>query len=524
MTANSATPPAARPATQGTEFFGHPKALVICFFTEMWERFSYYGMRALLIFYLTQHFLFSDATAAGIFGAYISLVYITPVLGGIIADRYLGASKAVVLGALLLVAGHLGMALEGTQAVERMGVDGIEIVRNDFYLQTFYFSLALIIVGVGFLKGNISTLVGSLYQREDPRRDGAYTLFYMGINLGSFLGAIICGFLLQYKGFSWGFGAAGVGMLLGLLVFLRGKHLFGDAGEPKQPQQLAAPIVMGIKQEWAIYLGSLVAVFVCWQLMQTPAVVGGILGAALLSAVGLVVFYALTKCEPIDRDRMLVCLFLMSYQVIFWSLFEQTASSLSLMTDRNVDRVVMGFEIPAAAFQSINAFFIITLAPLFNFLWLALARRGWEPSTPTKFALSLVQLGLGFLLLVYGAGLASDPTQVAVIWIVLLYLLHTTGELCISPVGLSMTSRLSVPSVVGMMMGCWFLASAAGNYVSGTIAAMTGSATIGGEIVDPAAALQNYMDVYQSAGLYSIAAGLLTLALVPIIKHYMHSS
>jgi POT family proton-dependent oligopeptide transporter len=194
------------------------------------------------------------------------------------------------------------------------------------------------------------------------------------------------------------------------------------------------------------------------------------------------------------------------------------------MTDRNVDRVVMGFEIPAAAFQSINAFFIITLAPLFNFLWLALARRGWEPSTPTKFALSLVQLGLGFLLLVYGAGLASDPTQVAVIWIVLLYLLHTTGELCISPVGLSMTSRLSVPSVVGMMMGCWFLASAAGNYVSGTIAAMTGSATIGGEIVDPAAALQNYMDVYQSAGLYSIAAGLLALALVPIIKHYMHSS
>jgi dipeptide/tripeptide permease len=192
----------------------------------------------------------------------------------------------------------------------------------------------------------------------------------MGINLGSFLGAIICGFLLQYKGFSWGFGAAGVGMLLGLLVFLRGKHLFGDAGEPKQPQQLAAPIVMGIKQEWAIYLGSLVAVFVCWQLMQTPAVVGGLLGAALLSAVGLVVFYALTKCEPIDRDRMLVCLFLMSYQVIFWSLFEQTASSLSLMTDRNVDRVVMGFEIPAAAFQSINAFFIITLAPLFNFLWL----------------------------------------------------------------------------------------------------------------------------------------------------------
>jgi POT family proton-dependent oligopeptide transporter len=194
------------------------------------------------------------------------------------------------------------------------------------------------------------------------------------------------------------------------------------------------------------------------------------------------------------------------------------------MTDRNVDRVLFGFEIPAAAFQSINAFFIITLAPLFNFLWISLARRGWEPSTPAKFALSLIQLGLGFLLLVYGASLATDPTQVAVIWIVLLYLLHTTGELCISPVGLSMTSRLSVPGVVGMMMGCWFLASAAGNYVSGTIAAMTGSDTVGGEIVDPAAALQTYMDVYQTAGLYSIAAGLLALLIVPIIKHYMHAA
>ncbi|MDA0804207.1 MAG: peptide MFS transporter [Proteobacteria bacterium] len=508
----------------GTQFFGHPKALVICFLTEMWERFSYYGMRALLIFYLTQHFLFSDQVAAGIFGTYISLVYITPVLGGIIADRYLGASKAVVLGALLLVAGHLGMALEGTQAIERLGANGTEVIRDPFYLQVFYFSLGLIIVGVGFLKGNISTLVGSLYEREDPRRDGAYTLFYMGINLGSFLGAIICGFLLQYKGFSWGFGAAGVGMLAGLLVFLKGKHLFDDAGLPKEPEAVTRKSIAGLSREWVIYAASFFAVIVCWQLMQSPEIVGGLLGISLLLAVGAVVFYSLTKCEPIDRDRMLVCLFLMSYQVIFWSLFEQTASSLSLMTDRNVDRVLFGFEIPAAAFQSINAFFIITLAPLFNFLWISLARRGWEPSTPAKFALSLIQLGLGFLLLVYGASLATDPTQVAVIWIVLLYLLHTTGELCISPVGLSMTSRLSVPGVVGMMMGCWFLASAAGNYVSGTIAAMTGSDTVGGEIVDPAAALQTYMDVYQTAGLYSIAAGLLALLIVPIIKHYMHAA
>lgn len=510
--------------TSGTadEFLGHPRGLITCFLTEMWERFSYYGMRALLIFYLTQHFLFSDESAAGIYGAYISLVYITPVIGGIVADRYLGPAKAVVLGAILLVAGHTGMAIEGAQAVEVVVNGAVQVERDPFFLQIFYFSLALIIMGVGFLKANISTLVGSMYERRDPRRDGAFTLFYMGINLGSFLGAIICGFLLEYLGFSWGFGAAGVGMLFGLLVFLRGQHHFGEAARPKVPELLKQPILPGINRELFIYLLTFIGVLVFWQLMQYRTLVGGILGASLVIMVGVVVVYAFARCEPHDRNRMLVCLFLMSYQIIFWSLFEQTGSSLNLMTDRNVDRMILGFEIPAAAFQSVNAFFIITLAPLFNMMWLGLARRGWEPSTPLKFALSLIQLGLGFLFLVYGASIATDATQVALIWLILLYLLHTTGELCISPVGLSMTTKLSVPQVVGMMMGCWFLASAAGNYVSGTIAAMTGSDTIGGEVADPAAALANYMDVYSTAGWYSIAAGAAALLLVPILKHFMH--
>ncbi len=503
-------------------FLGHPRGLVICFLTEMWERFSYYGMRALLIFYLTQHFLFSDEIAAGIYGAYISLVYITPVIGGIVADRYLGPAKAVVLGAILLVAGHMGMAIEGSQAVEVMVQGETFVQRDPFYLQVFYLSLALIIMGVGFLKANISTMVGSLYERTDPRRDGAFTLFYMGINLGSFFGAIVCGFLLQYYGFSFGFGAAGIGMLFGLLVFLRGQHYFGDLAKPKYPELLTQQVLPGINREWLIYGLTLLGVLVCWQLMQYRTVVGGLLGASLVIMTMAVVAYAFMKCEPHDRNRMLVCLVLMSYQIIFWSLFEQTGSSLNLMTDRNVDREIMGLTIPAAAFQSVNAFFIITLAPLFNMMWLYLARRGWEPSTPMKFALSLIQLGLGFLFLVYGASLASEPTQVAVIWIILLYLLHTTGELCISPVGLSMTTKLSVPRVVGMMMGCWFLASAAGNYVSGTIAAMTGSDTVGGEVADPAAALASYMDVYSTAGWYSIGAGVAAILLVPLLKHFMH--
>ena len=504
------------------DFLGHPRGLVICFLTEMWERFSYYGMRALLIFYLTQHFLFSDEIAAGIYGAYISLVYITPVIGGIVADRYLGPAKAVVLGAILLVAGHMGMAIEGSQAVEVMVQGETFVQRDPFYLQVFYLSLALIIMGVGFLKANISTMVGSLYERTDPRRDGAFTLFYMGINLGSFFGAIVCGFLLQYYGFSFGFGAAGIGMLFGLLVFLRGQHYFGDLAKPKYPELLTQQVLPGINREWLIYGLTLLGVLVCWQLMQYRTVVGGLLGASLVIMTMAVVAYAFMKCEPHDRNRMLVCLVPMSYQIIFWSLFEQTGSSLNLMTDRNVDREIMGLTIPAAAFQSVNAFFIITLAPLFNMMWLYLARRGWEPSTPMKFALSLIQLGLGFLFLVYGASLASEPTQVAVIWIILLYLLHTTGELCISPVGLSMTTKLSVPRVVGMMMGCWFLASAAGNYVSGTIAAMTGSDTVGGEVADPAAALASYMDVYSTAGWYSIGAGVAAILLVPLLKHFMH--
>ncbi len=504
------------------DFFGHPRGLIICFLTEMWERFSYYGMRALLIFYLTQHFLFSDQSASSIYAAYISLVYITPVIGGVVADRYLGPVKAVILGAILLVAGHLGMAIEGNQAVE-IAVAGESVVERDpFYLQVFYFSLSLIIMGVGFLKANISTLVGSMYQREDPRRDGAFTLFYMGINAGSFLGAIICGFLLQYKGFSWGFGAAGIGMLFGLLVFIKGHHLFGSAGAPKDPKALKQSVLPGLNREIVIYILAFVGVLVCWQLMQTPPLVGGLVGVTLVVMAFIVVIYAFAKCESMDRNRMLVCLFLMSYQIVFWSLWEQTGSSLNLMADRNVDRIVFGIELPASIFQSVNAFFIITLAPIFNVVWISLSRRGWEPSTPMKFALALIQLGLGFLFLVYGASIATDPTQIALIWLILLYLLHTTAELCLSPVGLSMTTKLSVPGVVGMMMGCWFLAMAGGNYISGTIAAMTGSDTIGGEVVDPAAALATYMEVYFAAGIGSIGVGVLAIFLTPVLTHFMH--
>lgn len=504
------------------QFFGHPRGLVICFFTEMWERFSYYGMRALLILYLTKHFLFSDQSSAAIYASYISLVYIAPVIGGILADRYLGQAKAVTLGAILLVCGHFGMAFEGAQATEAM-VDGVmTVTRDSFYLQIFYLSLALIITGVGFLKPNISTIVGSLYEENDPRRDGGFSIFYMGINLGAFTSALACGYLGETYGWAYGFGLAGFGMLLGLFVFTKYQHWLEGHAAPRNPAVLIEKSPIGISKEWTIYLSSIIGVLVFWWLVQNNQVVGSLLGVTGVVMVSGIMYFSFTQCTPHERDRMIIAMLLISYQVLFWGLFEQTGSSLNLLADRNVDRYIFGWEVPASMFQSVNAFFIVTLAPAFAWLWVWLSKKGWEPSTPMKFALALIQLGIGFLVMVFGAGFATDAGTMALIWLVLLYLLHTTGELCLSPVGLSMVTKLSVPRVVGMMMGVWFLASAAGNFVSGVIAGMTGSETVGGEVVDKAASLARYMDVYQTAGLICIAIGFFAILVVPLMKKGMH--
>lgn len=497
------------------ELLGHPRGLFVCFFTELWERFSYYGMRALLIFYLTQHFLFSDAKAYLIYGAYTALIYVTPVIGGVLADRYLGAKKAVTFGAVLLVLGHSGMALEGPAALQQ----GAEVVRDPYYLQLFYFSLALIISGVGFLKANISTIVGALYEKQDPRRDSGFTIFYMGINLGSFFAALLCGWLGQTFGWAYGFGLAGLGMLFGLLVFLKGSYLLQGKAEPPSPAHLKQPLVIGLSRETVIYIGGALGVFVIWQLLQNQQLVGDVLmgtGALVLLAVLL---YAFTQCEPQDRDRMLVCAVLIVFSVLFWSLFEQAGSSLNIFTDRSVDRTLLGVEVPAAMFQSLNAFFIFTLAPLFSMLWVWLARRGWEPSTPAKFGLGIMQVGLGFLVLVFGARFAGEDGLTGLVWLVLIYLLHTTGELCLSPVGLSMVTKLSLSRIVGMMMGVWFLAFAGANYISGQIAIMTGGGSVAAG--DPQAAAR-VLEVYANVGWLAVGVALALFAITPLLKKGMH--
>ncbi|MDP4872540.1 MAG: peptide MFS transporter [Sphingorhabdus sp.] len=481
-------------------FLGHPKGLFVLFFAEMWERFSYYGMRALLIFYLTKHWLFSDEKSGVIYGAYTALVYITPVLGGYLADRYLGQRKAVTYGAVLLTFGHFLMGFEGSG-----GQDAAS-------LNIFWLALAFIIVGSGFLKANISVIVGQLYPRTDVRRDGAYTIFYMGINLGAALGALLCGYLGETFGWSYGFGAAGVGMLLGLIVFIVFKPLLLGRGEPLNPEALNKT-VLGIKLEWLLYLVGLVAVVVCWWLVQNQAVVGSLLGAAGAILVVYVLWTAVRKLEPHDRDRIFAAMFLIIGSILFWALFEQAGSSLNLFTDRHVDRS----GVPASVFQSLNAIYIVLLAPLFAWLWTTLGRKGLEPSAPAKFGLGIVQLGIGFLVLVAGSAAAGD-SMVPVLFIFLIYLFHTTGELCLSPVGLSAMNRLAPAHLASLIMGTWFFASATGNFAAGLISAATGSEAASGE----GAGREVVMAVYSQIGWIAIGVGIAVVVISPLIKKLMH--
>ncbi len=556
---------ATQPAPQGAlpdgdsagTILGHPKGLFVLFFAEMWERFSYYGMRALLIFYLTKHWLFSDGEAGIIYGAYTALVYITPVVGGYLADRYLGQRKAVVFGAVLLTLGHFFMAFEGDPEVGSV---------DNPVIYVFWLALALIIVGSGFLKANISVIVGQLYPRTDVRRDGAYTIFYMGINLGAAIGSLMCGYIGETYGWGYGFGLAGIGMLLGLVVFIWGKPLLLGRGEPSK--------VLAKSKEWGVYALGILLVLLCWVAIQYQDAVGvflGTFGAALVcyvlgiaifqlpygsysaapkaavasyiavSALLVVSMYFVALGEGYEawrlwaaigaggvlsilviqmigktdhaRDRIVSAMFLIFVSIIFWALFEQAGSSLNLFTDRHVDRG----GVPASVFQSINAIYIILLAPIFATTWTVLGRKGLEPSTPMKFGLGVIQVGLGFLVLVWGAQSVGLNVPTPVIFIFLIYLLHTTGELCLSPVGLSAMNRLAPPQIASLVMGTWFFASATGNFAAGLIAAATGAEGVGEE-----AGKQVVLDVYGTVGWYAIGIGVAVMLVSPLIKKLMH--
>ncbi|MCR9103740.1 MAG: peptide MFS transporter [Gammaproteobacteria bacterium] len=498
--------------------FGHPRGLYICFATELWERFSFYGMKALLLLYLTKYHLFSDTGGLEVLGSYAALVYAMPVLGGMLADRYLGMRKAVIFGGILLTLGHLGMAAEGEQA----RYEGESIVRDDSALQVFYFSLALIVIGVGFLKPNISTIVGRLYSPDDPRRDSGFTIFYMGINLGAFAAMLLCGYLGETWGWRYGFGAAGIGMVLGLVTFIWGqKHLHGIA-EPKDPAVLRERSALGVSREWTIYLGSCLAVVVVWQMLQFHAAVGIALNTMALAVLLWLSWFITARCTPVERSRMIVLMVLTLSTVVFWALFEQAGASMTLFADRVSDRNILGFTLNASQLGFLNPMFIFLFAPLFAWLWTALARRGLEPSTPVKFALGIAQAGLGFGALVVGAAMPDSAGLVAGYWLMLAYLLHTTGELCLSPVGLSAVTKLAVPGVVGVMMGSWFLATAYSEFVAVQLAKLAAVETVDGSVADIGAALASYTQLFNSLMITGVVVGLLLLLLSPRLKKMMH--
>jgi POT family proton-dependent oligopeptide transporter len=551
--------------------------LFILFLTEMWERFSYYGMRGLLIIYLTQHFLFSDEKSALIYGAYTALVYVMTIIGGTLADRYLGQRKAVTFGAVLLVLGHFGMAFEGSGSQQIATINGGEytltldgrggdanqiivqgdktslisfdnetnelviaepdvmglperidrstydtkIIQQDLYKNILFLSLALIIAGVGFLKANISTIVGALYGVGDARRDSGFTLFYMGINLGAFLSSITCGILGIVYGWAWGFGLAGIGMLAGLMVFLWGQKFLGGRADPPDAEKLKKSVLGPINVEWACYLAGLLMIGVSMLLVMNEEIVGGILGPIGILMFLFLVGYAILRLKGTERNRMFAAIYFVLAQIPFWALFEQAGSSLNLFTDRLVDRTLLGWSVPAPVFQSLNAAFIFIFAPIIAWLWIWLAKRKWEPSTPVKFAIGVFGVGLGFLALVAGIQTVGPAAMTPVLFIFLVYWIHTMAELMLSPVGLSAVTKLAPPQVVGMTMGAWFLYSGLSNFLAGVIARSTGSETIGGQLTDVAAAKATYVSVYSTVGMYGIGIAVLMLLVSPVIKNWM---
>jgi proton-dependent oligopeptide transporter, POT family len=450
----------ARPA--GKQWFGHPRGLSTLFFTEMWERFSYYGMRGLLILFLvasvqTGGFGMTDSTAAAIYGLYTASVYLMALPGGWIADRLLGQRKAVFLGGCIIAAGHFSMAVPT--------------------VPTFYLGLCLIVIGTGLLKPNVSAMVGDLYPEGGSRRDAGFSVFYSGINLGAFLGPLVCGYLGEGINWHFGFGAAGVGMVLGLVQYRFGGRYLGTAGFRKTEGERSGAVLRA-RRGLLVGVGVIAAVALLLFLLDSTGVVNltlqGIARAtgAVIVALALVYFASVLFFGGLstqEKKRVIVIFLFFVSAAVFWSGFEQAGSSMNLFADRLTNRMFFGWEMPASWLQSVNSMFIILLAPVFGWIWLKLGSR--SPSTPAKFGYGLVFLAIGFLVMVWAAlRTQGGAAKVGAHWLVATYFLHTVGELCLSPVGLSSVTKLSPPRLVGQMMGTWFMGSALGNLIAGLVA------------------------------------------------------
>jgi proton-dependent oligopeptide transporter, POT family len=642
-------------------WFGHPKQLKRLFTTEMWERFGYYGMRAILTLYLANHFLFDDKTSTGLYGGFTALVYLTPLIGGLIADNYLGSKRTVKFGAIMMAIGYLTLCFGGDAARPNATIDGqkyevtaegkgdakkqfvtiasqrleirgnedksVSLVtadgteakriapggfesgaeRSSFMVMIMLLGLTLVTVGNGFFKPNISTIVGSLYEQGDRRRDAGFTIFYMGINLGSLISQFFCPLLAESVGWWAGFGLAAVGMFCSWLLFqFDGGRLDGFGERPEGADS---------GKDMMIYGGAILAVplimFLFYNLMNYAAPAAGsgiwgyivslpIMGKALFGTfiVGLpaILFWSFKNGTRTELEMMVAAMVLIVFNTVFWTLFEQAGSSLTLFAERNTvleigwtaplfamfrenpityylffggliggiawaahwffawgeeaaTRRVMSvaatiialatmigmhfarlggfgseavYVMPAGQTQIFNALFIVILAPVFSLLWNAMAKRGVEPTIPIKFGIALMGVGAGFLFLVWGTAFADSKFQVGLVWLAGLYLIHSIAELCISPVGLSMITKLSIARIVGMMMGVWFLSIACAQYVAGAVAQIASVETVGGQVTNLKVSLDTYTAVFTTIGWISVGIGVLLLLLAWPLKKLMH--
>ena len=583
----------ANPAKKET-WFGHPRQLARLFTTEMWERFGYYGMRALLTLYLTKHFLFSDQQATGLYGGYTALVYLTPLVGGFIADQYLGSKRSIKFGAILMAIGYFTLAFGGSPAKPFAEVDGqrYEVVVDNFVdrptsdpnearylvdngrklqirgnedgsvsllnagqeakrlpkgsvefggerdpltLAIMLIALSLISVGNGFFKPNISTIVGALYEQGDRRRDSGFTIFYMGINLGSIGGQLLCPFLADAFGWWAGLSLAGIGMLISYaLIQFDGGRLTGYGERPANAKN----------RDITIYICALLAVpvfvFLFSNLMNATEaeagsgfigylislpLMGKLLFGTFIIAVPGILAWSYAKGTKQEAQMMTAAMILIVFNVFFWTLFEQAGSSLTLFADRNTDRSVFGlFSMSAPQTQNFNPISIVIFAPVMSLLWGFLSKRGLEPSIPVKFSIALMGVGAGFLFLVLGTEFATEANnwQVGLWWLAGLYLIHSLAELCISPVGLSMITKLSIARVVGLMMGVWFLSISVAQYVAGVVAQFASVETVGGQVTNLKVSLDTYTATFTTIAWIAIGAGVVLFLLSWPLQRWMH--
>jgi POT family proton-dependent oligopeptide transporter len=479
-------------------FFGHPRGLSTLFFTEMWERFSYYGMRALLILFMTAPLAsgglgFDTASAGAVYGLYTSMVYMMTLPGGWIADRLIGQRRAVLYGGIIIALGHFSMAVPS--------------------LATFYLGLFLIVIGTGLLKGNVSVIVGQLYGPADHRRDAGFSIFYMGINLGAFIAPLVCGYLGQQIDWHLGFGAAGLGMALGVVQYVLGSKYLGDAG--MRPAPAASPEAFdALKQKVMLWGGILFAALVGLGLAiytgALPVTVNQVAdGAGYFLLIATVAFFGWLffggDWTPDERKRLYAIGVFFLAAALFWSVFEQAGSTLNLFADRDTRTELFGWPFPSSWFQSLNSLYIIALAPVFAWVWIRLGEN--EPSTAAKFAVGLIFVGAGFGILVIAARLSAQGIQVSPMWLVMTYLLHTIGELSRTPGGLRPMNQLAPARIAGLMMGVWFLAASVGNFIAGRLSGFYEAMPL--------------PTLFGTVALFAVVAGLIMFALVPWMKRLM---